>query len=298
MKFLLIFSYIFAILTSTALQGKEDSKQKHRLAICAVFQNESFFLKEWLDYHIILGVDHFYLYDNLSSDNSKTILGPYIESKVVDLIEWPVETCNQEEYLERLQLPVYNHALSIAKKECKWIAFIDLDEFICPTNHSNLLTFVKEYKKFAGIAINWQIFGTSWVNSLSEGEYIIEKLIYKAPINHPCNQYIKMLVQPQTVKQINNPHYFEYYKGYYAVDCSKKIISPGLPTKPVNIENIRINHYWSGTYDWLIHEKIPRREKWGFKIPLDLLEMILHTYNQIKDESILRFLPALKNDLQ
>ncbi|MBR0260666.1 MAG: glycosyltransferase family 2 protein [Selenomonadaceae bacterium] len=39
------------------------------LAIVAILKNEGRYLKEWLDYHLSAGVDHFYLYDNDSTDN-------------------------------------------------------------------------------------------------------------------------------------------------------------------------------------------------------------------------------------
>ena len=34
------------------------------LAIAAIMKNEGLYLKEWLDFHILVGVDKFYLYDN------------------------------------------------------------------------------------------------------------------------------------------------------------------------------------------------------------------------------------------
>ena len=39
--------------------------KKYKISICGIFKNESCFLKEWIEYHEILGVEHFYLYNNL-----------------------------------------------------------------------------------------------------------------------------------------------------------------------------------------------------------------------------------------
>ena len=49
------------------------------LTITAIFKNEGHYLKEWLDYHLLAGVEHFYLYNNDSTDNYKEVLAPYIE---------------------------------------------------------------------------------------------------------------------------------------------------------------------------------------------------------------------------
>lgn len=40
------------------------------LAVCAIFKDEAAYLREWLDFHLLMGVEHFYLYDNGSSDQS------------------------------------------------------------------------------------------------------------------------------------------------------------------------------------------------------------------------------------
>jgi len=36
----------------------------HDLAVVAILYNEGRYLKEWLNYHILAGVDHFYIYDH------------------------------------------------------------------------------------------------------------------------------------------------------------------------------------------------------------------------------------------
>ncbi|MBR7025230.1 MAG: glycosyltransferase family 2 protein, partial [Selenomonadaceae bacterium] len=44
------------------------------LAVVAIFKNEGHYLKEWLDYHLFAGVEHFYLYNNNSTDNYEEVL--------------------------------------------------------------------------------------------------------------------------------------------------------------------------------------------------------------------------------
>ena len=43
----------------------KQPEKKYFLAICAIFKNEGKFLKEWLNYYLLAGVEHFYLYNNL-----------------------------------------------------------------------------------------------------------------------------------------------------------------------------------------------------------------------------------------
>ena len=46
------------------------------LAIVAIMKNEAPYVKEWLDYYLAAGVNHFYIYDNESPDNMKDVLQP------------------------------------------------------------------------------------------------------------------------------------------------------------------------------------------------------------------------------
>ncbi len=293
----LAFIFVFMSVAIYAERPADYAKKKYKLAVCAVFQNESFFLEEWLEFHKLMGVEHFYLYNNLSTDNYLEILEPYIKSGEVNLIEWPVETHNQKEYLNFLQLPAYNQALEIAKQEAAWIAFIDLDEFLFPVQHLDLIELLHDYEAYAGLAVNWQLYGTSWLTRLPEGGLITENLILKAPTLHDSNQIIKMIVQPCYVEEIRNPHFFNYHAGYFSVNSAGRILPNNVAGQPVNIDSVRINHYWCGTYEWLVEQKIPRRKKWGLNIPDDLLISILNNYNQVQDDSIIRFVPRLKEVL-
>ena len=62
--------------------------KKYKVAICAIFKNEALYLKEWIEYHKIVGVEHFYLYNNNSEDNYEAILAPYIQDGTVTLTQW------------------------------------------------------------------------------------------------------------------------------------------------------------------------------------------------------------------
>ncbi len=95
----------------------------HDLAIVAILKNEGPYLKEWLDYHLLAGVDHFYLYDNESPDNQAEVAKPYVEAGLVDYFPLPGKS---------MQFVAYNDAVKRFKFQCRYMAFIDGDEFIFP----------------------------------------------------------------------------------------------------------------------------------------------------------------------
>src|SRR4051794_11337491 len=56
------------------------SPYQYDFTVCAIFQNEAKYLKEWIEYHRLVGAQHFYLYNNRSTDHYMDILQPYIDS--------------------------------------------------------------------------------------------------------------------------------------------------------------------------------------------------------------------------
>ena len=65
-----------------------SSEYKYKFAICSMFKNEAKFLKEWIEFHRLIGAEHFYLYNNESTDNYLEVLKPYIDKNIVELIDW------------------------------------------------------------------------------------------------------------------------------------------------------------------------------------------------------------------
>lgn len=132
---------------------KKTVDKKYNVAICAIFKNEAPYLKEWLEFNHLVGVSHFYMYNNNSEDEYLEILAPYIEKGIVTLVEWPH---NQK------QMECYMDCIEKYSCESKWIGFIDIDEFIVPKVDDNIYDFLKKYEKRAGaVNIYWKLFGTS-----------------------------------------------------------------------------------------------------------------------------------------
>lgn len=127
--------------------------KKYKVSICAIFKNEAPYLKEWLEFNHLVGVDHFYMYNNNSEDNFRSVLAPYIESGLVTLVEWPHNQKQMECYMDCIQQ---------FSNETRWLGFIDIDEFIIPKSTDNVYDFLKQFEKNRGsVNIYWRMFGTS-----------------------------------------------------------------------------------------------------------------------------------------
>ncbi len=265
---------------------------RYKLSIASVFQNEADYLKEWIEFHRIVGVEHFYLYNNESSDHYMEVLKPYVDKGIVELIQWP-NLWPDRLFFEGCQIFAYEDALSRARKESKWLALIDTDEFIFPTQGGSLLKYLdRNYDKFSGVAINWQCYGTSNV-ILQPGELMLEKLVLKAPENEFKNTWYKMIVKPKDVTQCASVHFCLFKQGKYAVDTHK---DPSIHShRFIYTDCLRINHYWFRDYHFLHNIKMPRYRVWGW--PAEALPLTDEMFSVVEDKSIYIFLPQLKKQM-
>ena len=121
---------------------------RHELAICAIFREEAPFLDEWITFHAGVGATHFYLYNNFSTDEFRTVLKPWIAGGLVTLTEWPVPVG---------QVAAYRHCLGRARRECRWLAFIDVDEFLFSPQVTDIRSILRRYSDLPALDV-WQLF--------------------------------------------------------------------------------------------------------------------------------------------
>jgi hypothetical protein len=53
------------------------------LSICAIFKDEAPYLPERIEFHRLVGVERFFLYDNLRVDGGREVLEPWVRARVV-----------------------------------------------------------------------------------------------------------------------------------------------------------------------------------------------------------------------
>lgn len=263
---------------------------KYDLSICAIFQNEAEWLREWIEYHRIVGVEHFWLYNNNSTDHYKDILAPYIRRGIVELIDWPSP---QDEDWTPYQNSAYDDSLKRARRATKWLAAIDVDEFIVPKSASTIpeiLARFEKNRKVGGVMLFWQFFGTSHVWEIPANQTMIETLLMKAPVNYEGNHQVKTICRPDRVKN-QYVHVCTYLDPYYDVTMN----GAGGPNQPIQIDQICIHHYWTKTEKYFREVKCPRRERYERRGYAEHeLQKFQLELNQELDTSILRYVPYVK----
>lgn len=259
------------------------------ISICGIFKNESLYLREWLEFHRLIGVEHFYLYNNLSSDAPEVLLRPYVENGIVDLYDWSL--CPG-------QIPAYNDCIKRHCHDSRWIAFIDLDEFLFAPDGMDLKVRLQEFEGYGGVAVCWVMFGSSGHKVKPPGP-VIENYLKRGPLNwnspKPCS--IKSIVDPTKVKRSHrNPHSFEYRWRHFAVNENFDRVSGPRTAKP-SILKFRLNHYWSKSEEEYVSKMARGRADNDLKRTFDEFVMRDRLFNQEVDTTILQYLPQLKKAL-
>ncbi len=230
--------------------------EKYDLCIVTIFRDDAKYLPEWIDFHLAQGVDHIYLYNNLSADNYAEILQPYILKKQVTLTNWPYDYTNGNDW-NTIQCNAYTHGIQHSKS--KWVACLDTDEFLF-SPEDDLKRILTYYKQYGGVAVNWVMYGTSNVAKIPVGKKMIECLLMRAPIDFIGNRSVKTIVQVKYFDNCVNPHWMIYKNGKYAVN--ENFIHVPYHDSDISVSRFRINHYWSRDMDFFYNVKLPRRAKW------------------------------------
>ena len=204
------------------------------LAICAIMKNEAPYVKEWLDYHLMVGVKRFYIYDNGSTDDMKEVLKPYIEKGVVVYKYYPGDS---------KQIPAYNECISEYKDKNEWIAFIDIDEFMVPVEKETVPEFLKDYKKYSGVEMNWVHYDSNGYVAKPKGGVLESYTRRQYEIQSLKNHRGKSVVQPLRVKEMH-VHTAYYLDKETAVTENKQPVLSGDFTDWVSVNKIRLHHYY------------------------------------------------------
>jgi len=238
------------------------SAYEYYASACCIFQNEDRFLKEWIDYHRLIGVEHFYMYDNMSDDNSYKILEPYINEGVVEYIRWEGTYATEKEWWH-VQRGAYIDAVRRAKGRSKWLAIIDTDEFIVPIEDHNLRAFLDDFDDFGGVCISWVFYGSSGIQKIPENTWMVEQLLSRADLSFSLHKLIKSIVRPERVDETTSffPHTCAYIGDYYHVNAEKQKLRKSVVRDSCN-KRIRLHHYWARDLDFLYLQKLPRYARW------------------------------------
>ena len=257
------------------------------LAFVSIMKNEGHYIKEWLDYHLLAGVNHFYIYDNDSTDNMKEILQPYIDAGIVTYIFYPGKA---------KQMEAYNDAVKKFRFYCRYMAFVDADEFFVPKSNRSLSEIADEI--LSGFKVSTAGFEAQWFMYGSNGE---EKADYTRGVlerftRRQKNMFdaAKSITNPRKINYIQTSHYPICFSNIYFINkYALEILFPDIGYKIA--DKIVMNHYHLKTKEEYLLRKSKGDVAFG-KIQYQNLEEGFEksdsVYNEVFDDSALKYRAA------
>ncbi|WP_203623411.1 glycosyltransferase family 2 protein [Lacticaseibacillus sp. 866-1] len=260
---------------------REPKHFQYQLGIVSIVKNEAPYMAEWICYHLSAGVDHIFLYDNDSTDDLQDVLRSFGERVTLIPIHGVVR-----------QLDAYNHALNHYGLACRFMAFIDADEFIYSPEGDHevkpVIEDILDRPHVGGLAVNWLIYGSSHFEHQPAG-LVTDNFVLRSRFDFTKNLLIKTICNPRRVFYFSLSHAPNYLPGYHAVNELGTVV-PWATTKEYSGKRIRLNHYYSKSREAFLKKRArgsgeviaPRRiEEFKEHDKNDVLDASMRDYNAL-----------------
>ncbi|MAJ58704.1 MAG: hypothetical protein CBC48_01330 [bacterium TMED88] len=172
---------------------------KFNLAIAGIFKDENAYIQEWIEFHRIVGVDHFFLYDNDGGSEARNLLEPYERAGIVSRQNWLHLDGTRYDRPKRVGRDknhmAFGHAAKEHRNECRWLLKIDIDEFLLPHKGNQISEILEGYDRdrIKGIRIPRIDFGHSGHRARPPG------LVTQS--------YLQRETQPSNYKELANTNF-------------------------------------------------------------------------------------------
>lgn len=273
------------------------------LSVCAIIKQEHLYLEEFLEFHLLQGVEKFQLYDNDPEGHTEILL-PYMRAGLVRLHLWPHNPP---------QFTAYNNCLKymaeFPEDDSEWVAFLDCDEFLWApklaeefgkysTLAFELHRLETVYNHPSAIAVHWMLFGPNGKEKKEDG-LVIERFTRRA---EAVNHHVKSIVRRKdTVSVGRNPHTFRVARSRIIDEQGDTLGNEYAIHEKGTADILRINHYHTKSIEEYFKRKLENPDPGSGKFPtLDRIEEMLraHKCDDVEDTSLVQFAETIKYNIE
>ena len=261
-----------------------------KTCISIVIKNEHEYLDEWIRYHLDLGIDHIFIFEDLDSESHSEIIDKYGDRVTLQSIG---NILNDDEKLEAVELKrtkrrsVHNIYIKVCLKyiktqysSCDWCFMIDCDEFIT-LEGGNLNNILSLYDSYDAIVLQWKVYGASGL--LKKPDYSIHGVVdtytkeFKGVLPEKEYALCKTCYNLKTFDKSYfwNPHQPSDICNWCRTDFSKNREIPSYL-------NIYIRHYITKSWEEYKWKRKERGFMWGLRRNYDFFFTINPELNYLK----------------
>jgi hypothetical protein len=266
---------------------------RHYLVTATIVRNEARFIREFVAFHKLIGVDHMLIYLDGGEDvDVRKALEDFVSERFVELIPWPRFLFDRNS-----QFVAYQHAVAYMRGRCRWLAMIDADEFLFAPSSGDLKSELQKRDGFSALAIYSRTFGTGGVERILPDQLVIELLVMRGADNHVKNRTQRAIVDPAAVVAVRSANSC-LLEGTETLGWDED----GTPVQATGeaghgAQFIRINHYFTRSEEDF-RRKIQRsyfgKSNHAQKMAGKAFEAADSTLSTEKDTTIHSYLQALK----
>ena len=170
----------------------------------AIFRNEAPYVTEWIAHHRLMGFRDIFVADNESDDGTWELLQALESLGYVKCFRFALPPAQPP------QLPSYVELMHRFGKQVDWMAFIDADELIWPTNGERTaipsLAGLASRPEVGAIVLNWAVHGSSGHTNHAAG-LVMERFQRCAPRRFTPNHHYKTVLRTAAWSgAFKNPH--------------------------------------------------------------------------------------------
>lgn len=203
--------------------------------IFSIAKYEQKYIKEYVTYHLSIGFETIYLYDNEDVPTYAPLLAEFGDKVYVVHMPGPTKQYEAMECFTKNIMPNSNftHVINL-----------DCDEFVVLKQHDNIQEFIREYIKddCAGIAINWRFFGDSGNQVATDDPLMLRFTKCEEAGNH----HVKTLFDKRYFLEFNTMHNIIVKPGYYIKSTNGTVVDSPW-NDDIDLSVVQINHYKTKT---------------------------------------------------
>lgn len=232
------------------IEPPEPSPEREGVAIAVHLKNEENYVAEWAKFHRAVGIVHFVVYDNGCTDRTVAILREALPENALTVIPWKfrLHDVTNDQTLNS-QVVAFAHAILNYGSRFRWMAFIDVDEFLLPKKGNTVEEALEGAKGFPNISLPWHMFGTNGHKKRPAGP-VTRNFTMRAsdPMSRLKNvSNFKCIVDPCAVSEVSVHHFLtKQYGDLTSNDAGLVVprVERKLP-KFYSSEFLQLNHYYT-----------------------------------------------------
>ncbi|BCJ91164.1 hypothetical protein IZ6_18990 [Terrihabitans soli] len=233
-----------------AIKPPEPAPDRAGVAIAATVRNEGSYITEWLAYHRAVGIRHFIIYDDGSTDETVSEIKRTLPADSFTIIPWSLRTVDVSSYqILNSQAIAFSHAILNFGRHYRWMAFIDADEFLLPKSGKTVEEALLRVNGFPNVSLPWHMFGTSNHDRRPPGP-ILENYTMRGadPLSRKKNaSNFKCVVDPCEVTEVSIHHFKTRLHGENTCNDVGYVTTRKGRKSPAFYSSgaLQLNHYYS-----------------------------------------------------